>query len=358
MLKVPFAALAVDAKESRAATLAALTRVYDSGVYIGGPEVAAFEAALASVVEAAHVIGVSSGTDALLSLAMALPIAPGATVVTTPFSFMSTASSFVRAGARVIFADIDRATANLCPRAAANGVDARTCAIVTVNLFGLPAELPQVTDVPVIEDAAQSIGACGLRGRAATYSFFPTKNLGAIGDAGAVVTNDAALAERVRLVRNHGAQPKYHHVMLGGNFRLDALQAAVLAARLDGLAAATARRRANAAVYRELIAALGWPAEVQLPPADPTHVYHQFVVFAPRRDALRAHLASQDIASEIYYPHPLHLAPALAALGYRAGAMPNAEWAAAHALALPIAPRLTLAQQEHVVTQVARFYQG
>jgi dTDP-4-amino-4,6-dideoxygalactose transaminase len=224
-----------------------------------------------------------------------------------------------------------------------------------VHLHGHPARLPTNAPCVVVEDSSHAHG--GPRPRTvATYSFFPTKNLGALGDAGAIATTDPVLADRARLLRQHGMRPKYEHIALGGNFRLDALQAAVLRTKLPHLGAWTAARRAHAARYRALFAAAGAPPELRLPPDDADHAYHQFCLRAPRRDALRAHLAAAGIGTEIYYPQPLHLAPVFAGLGHRAGAFPVAERAAAELLALPIQPALTEDAQAYVVEQVAAFY--
>ena len=335
---------------------AAIRRVLDSGVFVGGPEVAAFEAELAAFADARHAIGTSSGTDALLAILMALGVGPGDEVVTTPFTFFATAGAIARLGARPVFADIDDETLALDPAAALAACTPRTKAILPVHLFGHPAVLPG-TAIPIIEDAAQSIGAGPVRGIGAAVSMFPTKNLGAIGDAGAVLTNDRALADRIMLLKNHGARPKYHHVAIGGNFRLDALQAAVLRAKLPHLAAWTAARRAHAQHYRELFAAVRLPSELRMPADHPAHVYHQFVIRAPRRDALRAHLAARGIGTEVYYPEPLHQAPCFADLGVRQGLLPIAEQASAEVLALPIQPALSVNAQSEIVRQIARFYE-
>lgn len=338
----------------RAEIDAAIARVLDSGAFIGGPEVTSFERELAGAMNAGHAIGTSSGTDALHVLGMALGIQPGDDVVTTPFTFFATAGAFARLGARIVFADIDDETLCLDAGAAASATTTRTRAVVTVNLFGDLATIPTVP-CPVIEDAAQSIGA-PLRSHAAAVSFFPTKNLGAVGDAGAVVTNDAALADRITLLRTHGARPKYTHQLVGGNFRLDALQAAVLRAKLPHLAALTAARRERASRYTELFRGAKLPAEVRLPSLRVDHVFHQFVIRAPRRDELRAFLAENGVGTEVYYPSPLHLQPAFAALGYAEGSFPVAERACHTVLALPIHPRLTQDSQAFVVDRIAAFY--
>ncbi len=355
-MKVPLFDMAAELAPIRAEVDAAIARVLDSGVFIGGDEVTAFERALATATATEHAIGVSSGTDALHAIAMALEIDPGDEVVTTPLTFFATAGSFARLGARIVFADVDDNLV-LDARAAATACSTKTRAVVPVHLFGHPAPLPAVP-CPVVEDAAQSLGGPALHGAAAALSFFPTKNLGALGDGGAVVTRDAALADRIRLVRTQGARPKYHHLAIGGNFRLDALQAAVLRTKLAHLARWTAARRAHAARYTEMFAAAGVPPELRLPAATPDHVFHQYVIRAPRRDALRAHLAAQGIGTEVYYPEPLHLQPALADLGYREGSLPNAERACREVLALPIQPSLSAEAQAYVVETVAAFYRA
>jgi dTDP-4-amino-4,6-dideoxygalactose transaminase len=329
---------------------AAIARVLDSGIFIGGDEVAGFERELAAATHAAHAIGVSSGTDALLAVLMALGVGPGDEVVTTPFTFFATIGAVLRVGARVVFADIDDAM-TLDPEAALSACSPRTRAILPVHLFGRTARIPSAP-CAIVEDAAQAIGA--PLGPIATLSFFPTKNLGALGDAGAVIVDDDTLADRVKLVRGHGARPKYHHLALGGNFRLDALQAAVLRAKLAHLGDWTAARRRHAAAYRAAAAATRLPDELHLPGDHASHVYHQFVIRAPRRDALAAHLASSGIGTEIYYPEPLHLQPCVS--GYRRGAFPAAERAAREVLALPIHPMLAHDTPARVIDAIAAFY--
>ncbi len=358
MTRVPLLDLSAQNQPLREDVLAAIARVVDSGHFIMGPDVEAFERELAASIGSAHVIGVSSGTDALLVALMALGIGVGDEVVTTPFSFFATAGAVARLGARPVLADIDPASFNLDPRAAAAACTARTRAVITVHLYGRAAAKPEVS-VPVIEDAAQSIGAAPLAGLAGCLSFFPSKNLGAFGDAGAVYTEDAAFADRVRLLRTHGGRPKYYHQAIGGNFRLDTLQAAVLRVKLTRLAGWTAARRANANRYRSLFAAHArFPADVVLPDDAPGHIYIQFVVRAPRRDALREHLSKAGVGTEIYYPVPFHLQPCFAHLELREGAFPHAEQAAREALALPIYPELSEAQQAYVVDEIAKFYAG
>ncbi len=336
-VRVPFFDMAAELRPIRAEIDAAIARVLDSGTFIGGPEVDAFERELAAFAGVRHAVGVSSGSDALLVTFMALGIGPGDEVVTTPFTFFSTAGSAARLGARVRFADIDDTSMCLDPALALAACTPRTKAIVPVNLFGRPADLPTGPPCPIIEDAAQSLGAGPVRGLAATISFFPTKNLGALGDGGAVLTDDADLADRIRLLRNHGARPKYHHVALGGNFRLDALQAAVLRVKLHHLPAWTAARRAHAARYRELLSgATSGPWALRLPADHPDHVWHQVVVRSPRRDELRAHLAAHGIGTEVYYPEPLHPQPCFTHDGIPPAHLPLAERACREVVALPV----------------------
>lgn len=333
----------------------AIAGVVDSGHFILGPEVAAFEQELAASCQSAHAVGVASGTDALLISLMALGVGVGDEVVTSAFSFFATAGVIARLGATPVFADIEAQSFNLDPAAALAKISDKTAALLPVNLYGRLAILPE-TEVPIIEDAAQSIGTGKTRGRAACYSFFPTKNVGALGDAGAVVTDDAAFADTLRLLRTHGGRPKYFHSVVGGNFRIDALQAAVLRVKLRHLAAWSSQRRENAARYRSLFASAELPGELRVPEDSPEHVYHQFTIRAPRRDGLRAALRERGIATEVYYPQPLHLQACFAALGYRAGSLPRTEAAAAESLSLPVHPELDEDDQSYVVEMIADFY--
>ena len=355
-MKIPFFDMKAELAAVRGDVDRAIARLLDSGVFIGGPEVEGFERALAAACGARFAVGMSSGTDALLALGMELGWRHGSEVVTTPLTFFATVGAVVRLGATPVFVDIDDERLTLDPDAAQAACGALTAAVLPVHLFGLPAAIPAVA-CPVVEDAAQSIGAAPLRGVAAALSFFPTKNLGAVGDAGAVLTDDESLADCLTLVRSHGARPRYHHVTLGGNFRLDAIQAAVLAAKLPHLDAWTAARRAHAARYRVAFASASLD-EVRLPPDDPAHVYHQFVIRTPARDALRAHLAAAGIGTEIYYPSPLHLAPALESVPYRAGSCPRAERACAEVLALPIHPALSPDAPALIVESIRSFFRG
>jgi dTDP-4-amino-4,6-dideoxygalactose transaminase len=354
-VNVPLIDLTAELAAVRRDVDAAIARVLDSGVFIGGPEVDAFERELAAAVGVRHAVGTSSGTDALHVIFLALGVTAGHEVVTSPLTFFATAGGAARLGARIVFADVDEGSLTLDPPAVLAACSDRTRAVVPVHLFGHPAELPSVP-CAIVEDAAQSLGTGPVRGRAAAASFFPTKNLGALGDAGAVLTDDAVLADRIALLRTQGARPKYHHLVVGGNFRLDALHAAVLRAKLPHLAAWTAARRRHADRYRALFAAARVPAELRLPAPSAAHVYHQFVIRAPRRDALRTWLAAAGIGTEVYYPEPLHLQPCFADLGYRVGAFPIAERACREVLALPIYPSLAADGQAFVVDRIAAFY--
>ncbi len=352
----------------RGDVLAAVTRVCDSQRFIGGPEVEALEGELAVMLGVGAAVGVSSGTDALLAAMMALGIGPGDEVVTTTYSFFATAGCNARLGARPVLADIDPVTCNIDPAAAAAAITPRTRAIVPVHLYGCSAEMAPILEaasragVPVVEDAAQAIGAryhgraVGGLGAVGCFSFFPSKNLGAFGDGGLVTTSDAALANRIRLLRNHGAERRYFHTSVGGNFRLDAIQAAVLRVKLPHLAAWTEARRRNADRYRELLGSLVVRGLVELPvePEGLYHIYNQFVIRLDERDRVKAGLDARRVGCEIYYPVPFHLQECFAGLGYRKGEFPAAEDAAARTLALPIYGELTEDQQRYVVESIAQ----
>lgn len=352
---VPLVDLAAEYAEVGEAVRAAVDRVFASQRFVLGPEVEAFEQELAAFCGVAHAVGVSSGTDALLVSLMALGVGPGDEVITTAFSFIATAEVIVRLGAKPVFCDIDPRSFNLDPRAVTAALGPRTRAVLPVHLFGRVAALPDGLPAPVLGDAAQAIGAPLPAGQGACLSFYPTKNLGAAGDGGAVLTDDADFADRLRLLRQHGSRPRYRHAVTGGNFRLDAIQAAVLRAKLPFLRAWNARRQAAAARYRALFDAAGLDA-IALPEHAPGHVYNQFVIQAERRDALRQALAAQNIGAEVYYPHTLPAQGCFAALGHRDGEFPAAEALAARALALPMGPWLQPEQQLRVVEAIAAFF--
>lgn len=369
--KVPLLDLKAQYAELRADVMAAITRVCDAQHFILGPEVEALERELESYLGVNHAIGVSSGTDALLAALMALEVGHGDEVITTPFSFFATAGCIARVGAVPVFVDIDPATFNIDTSRIAAAVTSRTKAIIPVHLFGQSADIDGVhavadtKGIPVIEDAAQAIGtkyrdrSVGTFGRVGCFSFFPSKNLGAFGDGGLVTAQDPKVAERLRAIRQHGGRVKYHHELVGGNFRLDALQAAVLRVKLPHLNGWTAARQRNATRYTALFNSSGLTGTVKLPAASPesTHIYNQFVIRVPERDRLRAHLAADGIATEVYYPVPLHLQPCFRGLGYRTGDFPESEAAANDALALPIYGELTEPQQGWVVESIHNFYQ-
>jgi dTDP-4-amino-4,6-dideoxygalactose transaminase len=354
-MHVPLFDMAAELAPIRAEIDEAIKRVLDSGVFIGGREVIELEGALAASAGVTRAVGTSSGTDALLLALLALGVDRDAEVVSTPLTFFATVGSAARLGARIVFADIDDASLTLDPAAALAGCTPRTRAVIPVHLFGHPAVLSSVP-CPIVEDSAHRAGALSLRGTAAAISFFPTKSLGALGDAGAILVDDVALADRMVLLRAHGARPKYHHMLVGGNFRLDALQAAVLRTKLPHLGEWTARRRELARRYRDAFAASRTPPELRLPAHHPDHTYQQFVIRAPRRDALRDHLAKRGVGTEVYYPVPHHLQPCFADLGYRRGSFPIAERACAEVLALPLQPGLGDDAIGYVVDAITGFY--
>ncbi|MEY2489693.1 MAG: hypothetical protein QOC70_1635 [Verrucomicrobiota bacterium] len=374
---------------------AELDEVLASQSFILGPKVAAFEKAIAGYCASPHAIGVSSGTDALLAILMALEIGPGDAVITSAFSFFATAGCIARVGATPVFVDIDPETYNISP-AALERYLAESCrrgedgflrepqgktvrAIVPVHLYGLCCEMDAIHRISerfqleVIEDAAQAIGAeypfggatakAGAMGEVGYFSFYPSKNLGAAGDAGMVVCRDDAFAQRLRACRQHGMEPRYYHHFIGGNFRLDEIQAAILGVKLPFLDGWSAARRAVADVYREEFQRLGLTSRLSLP-AEPYrghgltshHIYHQYVIRTSERDALREHLTRREIGTAIYYPLGLHQQECFAYLGYRAGDFPETERAARETLALPMYPELSRDAQRYVAKSIAEFF--
>jgi dTDP-4-amino-4,6-dideoxygalactose transaminase len=371
-MTVPLLDLQAQYRPIRDEILAAMTRVADSQRFIMGPEIDALEAELAAMLDVRHAVALSSGTDAVLLALMVLDVKAGDEVITPTYSFFATAGAVSRLGARPVLVDIDPDTFNIDVEQAIAAITPRTKAIVPVHLFGLSADLDPLIEagqrlgIPIVEDAAQAIGATyrsrivGGIGAMGCFSFFPSKNLGAFGDGGLITTRDEQLAREVRLLRNHGAEPKYIHQRIGGNFRLDALQAAVLRVKLPHLARWSEMRRANAVTYAELIHAAGLSGRVRLPVEVPghTHIYNQFIIRIAERDRVRAVLTQRGIGTEIYYPVPFHLQPCFADLGYARGDFPHAEQAADETLALPIYGELTRDQQARVVAALKDAVEG
>ena len=369
---------------------AAFDRVADSQQFILGPEVAALEEQIAAYSQCEFGIGISSGSDALLVALMAIDLQPGDEVITPAYTFFATAGAVARLHARPVFVDIDPLTYNLDPGQVAAAITDRTRAIIPVHLYGQMVDMDRIMELArrhhlyVIEDAAQAIGAesegrrAGSIGDLACFSFFPTKNLGGFGDGGMITTNDAGLAQKIKVLRNHGYSPKYYNQFVGGNFRLDALQAAILRVKFEYLDEWTAARQRNAATYRRLFSeaelSINPPAAganglqagnsladlsgVVLPTEGPhrRHIYNQFVIRSGHRDELMKHLTTQEIGTEIYYPVPLHLQECFAHFHYQAGDFPLSERAAAETLALPIYPELTEEMIATVVNAIADFY--
>jgi dTDP-4-amino-4,6-dideoxygalactose transaminase len=376
-MQVPLLDLRAQYAPLKSRIMAEIDAVCDSQALVLGPKTAEFENAVAAYCGAGHCIGVSSGTDAELVLLMALGIGPGDAVITTPYTFFATAGCISRVGARPVFVDIDPSTCNIAPAqlGAALEKTPRVRAIIPVHLYGCCADMAAILalgkkyGVPVLEDAAQALGArhplggAGAIGEAGWFSFYPTKNLGAFGDAGMVTCADDTLADKIRALRNHGMEPRYYHKWIGGNFRIDAIQSAVLSVKLPHLDSWSSGRRAHAARYRKEFAARGLDKVLGLP-AEPWagsgvenhHIYNQFIIRSPRRDDLRAHLTAAGIGTEIYYPLPLHLQECFRDLGYKRGDFPESERASAETLALPVYPELSEAQQLYVVDQIARFH--
>ncbi|GAB4398349.1 MAG: DegT/DnrJ/EryC1/StrS family aminotransferase [Anaerolineales bacterium] len=379
-LTIPMLNLKAQYAAHKAEIDAAIARVLESQHFILGEEVETLEANIAAYSQCKHGIGVSSGTDALLVALMAINLRPGDEVITTSYSFFATAGAIARLGATPVFVDIDPQTLNLNPAAIETAITPRTRAILPVHLAGQVTEMQPILQLAaqhnlyIIEDACQAIGAdwqgkrAGSIGHLGCFSFFPSKNLGGAGDSGMVVCNDDALADRVRLLRNHGHRPKYYNKAIGGNFRMDALQAAILNAKFPHLETWTHARIQNAAEYRRLFAARGLAipleelhsgAGVVLPTETGSgrHIYHLFVLWTAQRDALMAHLKARGVASEVYYPVPLHRQECFEYLGYTQGSLPHSEAAAQHSLALPIYPELTPEQQAYIVDCIAEFFE-
>lgn len=378
-MRVPLLDLSGQLKSIREEVRRAVDEVVDSTRYIMGPKVEQLEREIAAYIGVKHGVGVSSGTDALLVALMALNVGPGDLVITPTYSFFATAGVIARLNATPVFTDIDPDSYNMCPKALRTWFEKnpdkarKVKAIIPVHLYGQCADMDALLeiarryDVPVIEDAAQAIGSryptadgvkkAGGMGLMGCFSFFPSKNLGGIGDGGIVVTDEDRLADKLRCLRNHGAEPKYYHSMIGGNFRLDPLQAAVLSVKLPHLDGWHAGRQRNAAFYDEhfRISSVRTP---KIKYRRDYHIYNQYVISVERdRDGLRRHLAECNIGVEVYYPVPFHEQECFRYLGYQFGDFPHSEYAARHTLALPIYPELTPEMQTYVVEQITRYYQ-
>lgn len=352
--------------------LESIREVFESGRFLYGPAVTELEDAVAKLSGAQHAIGCASGSDALLLALLAMAVGPGDEVIVPSFTFFATASAVERVGAKIVFVDIDPETFNLDPAKVEVAITPNTKAVIPVHLFGRAAdmtELRRITDeagVRVIEDAAQAIGSAhrnrrvGAWGDVGCFSFYPTKNLGGCGDGGMMTTSNDELAARLRLFSAHGMNPRYVHRVVGINSRLDTLQAAALCVKIKHLEHWTELRRQNAARYHELFAGAGLTSDITLPAddADGTHVWNQFTIRVPnsRRDALRAHLVEQRIASEIYYPIPLHQQECFRHIDYARGSLVESERAAAEVLSLPVFPELTIEEQQRVVRGISSFF--
>lgn len=368
-MPVPLLDLRAQHATIRDEVVSAMMKVVDDQAFILGSPVQQLECEVAGLSKTKYAVGCANGTDAILLALRALDVGRGDEVVTTPFTFFATAGTIHNVGATPVFVDIEPRTFNIAPEAVAAAVNERTKAVIPVDLFGQMAPIEQVAmaakGIPVIEDAAQSIGArrqivgqWTMAGQAATigtFSFFPSKNLGGYGDGGMIVTQDEALFKRLMRLRTHGSVKTYYHDEVGYNSRLDALQAAVLHAKLPHLAKWSERRRENAAYYNDAFAGV---ADIVTPYVDPLNesIYNQYTIRVPRRDALQQHLKDRGIGSAIYYPLPLHLQPCFAYLGYREGSCPESERAAREVLSLPIYPELTRAQLDEVAGTVREFF--
>ena len=368
-IKVPLLDIPLSYKEVLADVEKNINEVIESGYFILGPVVEELEQKIATYCEAKYAVGVSSGTDALLISLMAAGIKEDDEVITTPFTFFATAGSISRLGAKPVFVDIEPDTFNIDTKQIEENITRKTRAILPVHLYGQCVDMDPVLDLAqknnlvVIEDAAQTIGSeykgrrAGSMGDYGCFSFFPTKNLGGFGDGGMVTMNSEELYEQVKILRVHGSHPKYYHKMIGGNFRLDAIQAAVVLAKLKYLDKWTEKRRANAQTYNRLFKEMGMTDSLTLPvEIVPHHVYNQYIVRVKnKRDELRSFLGENNISTEIYYPLPLHIQDCYSSLGYKKGDLPESEKAADETIALPIFPELTTDQLEYVVATITRF---
>jgi dTDP-4-amino-4,6-dideoxygalactose transaminase len=373
-MKVPLLDLQAQYQTIRDEVRAATERVFESQQFVLGAEVQTLEEEIANYSQTKFAIGCASGSDALLLALMSCGIGPDDEVITTPFSFFATASAITRLSARPVFVDIDERTFNINPSLVASAVMERTRAIVPVHMYGQCAEMDPLIElgrehsIPIIEDAAQAIGAehrgrrAGSMGTIGCFSFYPSKNLGGAGDGGMLTTNDLDHAGRLRMLRVHGEEQKYHHKIVGINSRLDVLQAVVLRVKLPHLDAWSGARQRNAQQYELMFGDAGLSEEIGLPFVRPgaRHIFHQFVIRISdgRRDALREHLRARGVGTDVYYPVPLHLQECFAYLGYKEGDFPVAERAAKETLALPVYPELTDEQQDYVVSSISEFFRN
>lgn len=372
-MNVPLLDLVAQYQAIKDEVLPALQAVIESQQFIMGPAIPQLETRVAELSHARHGIGCASGTDALLLPLKAINLRPGDEVITTPYTFFATAGAIHNAGGRPVFVDIEPGSFNIDPAAVEAAITPRTRAIIPVHLYGQMADMERLLaivarrggGIAIIEDACQAIGArrsidgvwrmAGELGWATAYSFFPSKNLGAWGDAGMIVTSDEAAAERLRRLRLHGGAKQYHHEEVGTNSRLDSVQAAVLLAKLPHLASWSAKRREHAAYYTKGLEDIAAVRPPTIAPGN-EHIFHQYTLRVERRDALQAHLKAKGIGNAIYYPVPLHRQPCFAELGYKAGSMPQSEQAATEVLSLPIFPELSHAQMDCVIAAIGEFY--
>jgi len=365
-MQVPFLDLKAQYAGIKQEVLQAITDVCETQLFCLGPAVVEFEKKIVEYCGCKYALGVSSGSDALIVALMALDIKPGDEVITTPFTFFATAGAIARLGAKPVFVDVLPDSYNIDPDKIKEKITKKTRAIIPVHLFGQLAQMKPIMDsagrhnLAVIEDAAQAIGAtqdgikAGGFGRFGCFSFYPTKNLGGFGDGGLVTTNDDKLAEKIKILRDHGQNPRYFYKTIGGNFRLDSIQAAALSVKLKYLEQWNKKRRQNAAVYDKLLA----DSPVKTPKIDPNNVciYHQYTIAAPKRDNLQKYLAEKGVGTSIFYPRPLHLQECFKSLGYRKGDLPVAEKLADEVLSLPIYPELTSEQIEYAAETILKFY--
>jgi len=366
MMKIPLLDLKAQYNTCKDEIAAAIAAVCESQAFALGPAVTEFEKNIAEYCRCKHAIGVSSGTDALLIALMALDIKPGDEVITTPFTFFASAGSVARLGATPVFADVDPNSYNIDPASVEQRLTEKTKAIMPVHLFGQVARMNEIAEIAksnnlsIVEDAAQAIGAerdgvkAGRFGDCGCFSFYPTKNLNAFGDGGLVVTNCDRIAEKLKILRNHGQNPTYFYKIIGGNFRLDSIQAAVLDVKLKYLDGWNEKRRQHAATYDKILA--DSPVATPMIDAEATSIYHQYTITAPDRDALKDFLAEKQIGSAVFYPKPLHLQDCFEDLGYSEGDLPVAERLCSEVLSLPIYPELTTEQVEYVANTILNFY--